>query len=82
MCFEPNYKSKENQLEIKWSMRMSYGFVKHLSICIDREILFISDGEKHQGEEREERSKVGTGQSMSWKIGQGNYAGRKKKLRD
>lgn len=46
-------------------MRMSYGFVKHLSICIDREILFISDGEKHQGEEREERSKVGTGQSMS-----------------
>lgn len=60
-------------------MRMPYGFVKHLSICIDREILFISDGEKHQGEER---SKVGTGQSMSWKIGQGKYAGRKKKLRD
>lgn len=43
-------------------MRMPCGFVKHLSICIDREILFISDGEKHQGEER---SKVGTGQSMS-----------------
>lgn len=30
-------------------MRMPYGFVKHLSICIDREILFISDGEKQSG---------------------------------
>lgn len=30
-------------------MRMPYGFVKHLSICIDREILFISDGKKQSG---------------------------------